>query len=108
MEFNKIEDICNALMERAKSNNYLQDLDNEIEDKANKFVEEFSKEHDMRSNTISPFRWSFSSKVHMFEDGVIELYCPFHLTLMKKKPKSGKCEFRFVDVSRSKITQHLD
>ena len=75
MKFKNIEDVCRHLMEKAKSSNFLQHSVDEVEHEANKFVEEFSKEHDMHSHTISPYRWYFQSKKHMFEDGVIELQC---------------------------------
>lgn len=99
MEFNNIQDICKNLMDKAKSDKFLQHPVEEVEDEVNKFVEAFSMEHGMYSHTISPFRWNFESKKHMFEDGVIELKCDTHF---KKNDQS--CTFEFVDVSGAKLS----
>ncbi len=100
MEFKNIEDICNELMKKAKSEKFLQHSVDEIEHEANKFVENFSEEHEMYSHTISPYRWYFQSEKHLFKDGVIELHCD-----SKFRKKDGSCAFRFIDVSDAKLTE---
>ena len=100
MEFNNIEEICTELMNKAKSDKFLQHPVDAVEHEANKFVESFSTEHGMHSHTISPYRWYFQSENHLFKDGVVELECS-----SKFKKKEGSCTFNFIDVSDAKLTK---
>ena len=73
-KIDSIEDICRELNHKANFDLFFTKEPVEIDDKANSFVNEFAKEHNLKAHTVTPSRWWFESDEKMFDDGQIELH----------------------------------
>ncbi len=89
-------------MYKAKTENFLDHSVDDIEEAANKFVEEFAEEHGLTAHTLSAFRWYFQSDDHLLEDGFIELQCKTNFL-----KHEGSCTFTVVDVAEIDEVRHL-
>ena len=94
MQLDSIQNVCAGLMDKASAVHFLDHPVDDIEDEANKFVEEFAKENGLTAHTLSAFRWYFQSDDRLLEDGFIELRCKTNFLTHK-----GSCTFDIVDIA---------
>lgn len=93
-KYSSVEDICIALNEEAKKQDFFAQPTIQIGKKANAFLESFAYENGMQSRTVLPLMWSFSvDQQKLFDDGVIELVV------------DGNPRFVYTKVDSSKITE---
>lgn len=108
--YKDIEDITKGLNEKAIKDYFFIGSATEIDNKANKFVADFSVENDLESHTISPSRWWFESKTHgIFDDGNVELFPLVNHSVQKLHPNNKHKETKFVavNVEKAKLTKHF-
>lgn len=103
MQFNSIQNVCEGLMDKADAVHFLDHSVDDIEEEANKFVEEFAEENGLTAHTLSAFRWYFQSDDRLLEDGFIELRCKTNFLTHK-----GKCTFDIVDIKEVDQARHLN
>lgn len=102
MQFDSIHNVCAGLMDKAMAVHFLDHPVDDIEDEANKFVEEFAEENGLTAHTLSAFRWYFQSDSRLLEDGFIELRCKTNFLTHK-----GTCTFDIVDIAEVDKAKHL-
>ena len=102
MQIDNIKDICSGLLDKAKAEKFLENTVDDIEEEANKFVEEFAKEHGLTAHTLSAYRWYFQSSDRLLEDGFVELRCKTNFL-----KHEGSCTFEIVDVAEIDKFKHL-
>ncbi len=102
MQNDSVKSICSGLMYKAKTEHFLDHPVNDIEEAANKFVEDYAQEHGLTAHTLSAFRWYFQSEDHLLEDGFIELRCKTNFL-----KHEGSCTFNVVDVEEIDKERHL-
>lgn len=95
MQLNTISDIQIQLHTEALNTGFYSQTEQELNDNANAFVEDFCLRNGLAWHAISPMCWSFeSAEQGMFNNGVIEL----------KDIDNNKTQFIYQDVSEAKIT----
>ena len=102
MQIDSIQTVCSGLMDKAKAVKFLDHPVDDIEEEANKFVEEFAEENGLQAHTLSAFRWYFQSDNRLLEDGFIELQCKTNFLTHK-----GSCTFEIVDIAVVDEAKHL-
>ncbi len=102
MQFESIQNVCEGLMDKASAVHFLDHSVDDIEEEANKFVEEFAEENGLTAHTLSAFRWYFQSDDRLLEDGFIELRCKTNFLTHK-----GSCTFDIVDIGEVDKARHL-
>ena len=103
MQLDSIKSVCSGLMDKAIADNFLEHSVDDIEEAANKFVEQFAKENGLTAHTLSAFRWYFQSDDRLLEDGFVELRCKTNFLNHSK----GTCTFDVVDVAEIDQVRHL-
>lgn len=99
MNFDNISEVQAKLHAEAESEGFYLKSEQELEQDANAFVENFCLRNHLENHAISPLCWSFESVDHgMFDGGVIEL----------KNIDNDETAFEYVDVSDAKITDPDD
>ena len=100
MTLNNIEDVSDALNEKAKNEGFFNQPPADIDHKANQFIADFAAEHRMEAHTVSPSSWWFESKEHgMFEDGEIELQPMIKHAVEELHPGDKNKDIRFVAIN---------
>lgn len=102
MQVDSVKHICSGLVYKAKTEKFLDHSVKDIEGEANKFVEDFAKQHGLTAHTLSAFRWYFQSEDRLLEDGFIELRCKTNFL-----SHEGSCTFYVVDVDEIDKVRHL-
>jgi len=102
MQTDSVKSICSGLMYKAKTEHFLDHTASEISKEANKFVEDYAREHGLTAHTLSESRWYFQSDHYLLEDGFVELRCENKLL-----KKGGACTFNVVDVAEIDSIKHL-
>ena len=93
MQTDSVKSICSGLMYKAKTEHFLDHSAYNIKKDANKFVENFAKEHGLTAHTLSASRWYFQSDKYLLEDGFVELLCESNIFKHNRA-----CTFRVVDI----------
>jgi hypothetical protein len=97
-KFESVRDISIALNKEAYKQDFLEESQADIQQRANMFVESFAHENGMQTSTVQPHNWSFSIEDQkLFDDGLVELITNTNNHLL----------FGYVDVSGAKITDPL-
>ncbi len=101
MQLHNIDSICSGLMDKARTEHFLDHPVKDIENNANSFVEDFAKENGLTAHTLSAFRWYFQTNDHLLEDGFVELHCKTGLL-----NHNGACTFDVVDIANVDRYKH--
>lgn len=101
MQLNNIQNVCSGLMDKAIADKFLDHSVDDIEESANKFVENFAKENGLTAHTLSAFRWYFQSDDYLLEDGFVELRCKTNFL-----SHEGTCTFDVVDIAEIDRVKH--
>ena len=102
MQIDNVKSICAGLIEKAKTEKFLEHSVHDIEEAANQFVEEYAKDHGLTAHTLSAFRWYFQSDDRLLEDGFVELHCKTNFL-----KHEGSCTFNVVDIEEIDKIKHL-
>lgn len=102
MQLYNIKDVCSGLMDKAKAEKFLDHPVDDIEEEADKFVENFAEENGLSAHTLSVFRWYFQSDNRLLEDGFVELRCKTNFL-----KHEGSCTFEVVDIAEIDELIHL-
>ena len=102
MQTDNVKNLCSGLVYKAKTEKFLDHSVHDIEEEANKFVEDFAKENGLTAHTLSAFRWYFQSDDRLLEDGFVELRCKTNYL-----KHEGSCTFHVVDIGEIDKAKHL-
>lgn len=102
MQVDSVKKICSGLMYKAKTEHFLDHPVHDIEAEANRFVEEYAKDHGLTAHTLSAYRWYFQSEDRLLEDGFVELRCKTNFL-----KHEGSCTFNVVDIEEIDHIKHL-
>jgi hypothetical protein len=94
MQLDNIKDVRSGLLNKAASEKFLEHTVDDVEEEANKFVEEFAEENGLVAHTLSAYRWYFQSDDRLLEDGFVELRCKTNFL-----KHEGSCTFEIVDIA---------
>ncbi len=101
MQLDTIKDVCSGLMDKAKTEKFLEHPVDDVEEEANAFVEKFAEENGLTAHTASAFRWFFQSDNRLLEDGLVELRCKANFF-----EHEGPCTFESVDIAEVEDLMH--